>query len=562
MALARVSALQEQSRKEMFIQSTLKSASAAALAQMRVRWVQFHRMNNMRKFVFGALAALFLLLSATSAGAQELPKREFRGAWLHIVGNQTIKTMTTDQVKQWIAGTLDTLQMTGCNAVLFQVRPQADAFFESTLEPWTRFLTGEQGKAPTPYWDPLQFAIEESHKRGMELHAWLNPYRVTSNDKEVLAKDHIYFQHPERFVKYGKQLYFDPGVPENIDFTVKVIEDIVRRYDVDAIHFDDYFYPYPENYDFPDTASFAKYAAAQGFGPDQKADWRRNNVTTLIKEINKNIKAIKPWIRFGISPFGIHRNISEDPSGSATNGLSTYRDLYADIPLWCKEGYIDYNVPQLYWKIGYERADYDVLIHWWNDGNFGGHLYIGQSIGTFNEPDLKDSTKVQMEEKMRLVRELPNVHGNVWWPGWSIAQAGRPRRPSPRPEAANFRPRRPQINIMDSLMVTYQKYPALIPAYSHIDAIAPDPVAAIKASGKTLKWSVAPTADPMQEVGFYVVYRFPAGVDIDIEDSKYIVAITKDTQYVAEKKSPKATYVVTVTDHCWNESAPSDPVKM
>ena len=271
------------------------------------------------------LMTLVLLLSFTLSFAQQSPKREFRGAWIHTVGNQQFKNMSTDSVKQLFIKTLDNFAKAGINAVIFQVRPQADAFYKSELEPWSRFLSGIQGVAPAQEWDPLQFMIEESHKRGMELHAWCNPYRVTSNDTEQLHPDHLYFKKPEIFKKYGKQLYFDPGEPEAIEHTVKVIADIVTRYDLDAIHFDDYFYPYPIAFEeFHDDASFVKYAQKQGFEYWQKADWRRNNVATLIKELNDTIKAIKPWVRFGISPFGIHRNLKDTPdgSGSKTNGLS------------------------------------------------------------------------------------------------------------------------------------------------------------------------------------------------------------------------------------------------
>ena len=172
------------------------------------------------------------------------PKREFRGAWYPTVTNTTWRDMTTDEIKADIIRVLDAMASVNVNAVLFQVRPQADALFVSDLEPWSRFLTGEQGVAPDPFWDPTAFVIEECHKRGMEMHAWFNPYRVTSNDKEKLAPDHLYFKKPEMFVKYGKQLYFDPGLPESREHIYRVIKDFVSRYDVDAVHFDDYFYPY------------------------------------------------------------------------------------------------------------------------------------------------------------------------------------------------------------------------------------------------------------------------------------------------------------------------------
>ena len=500
---------------------------------------------------------LALLLAFAPAFAQEPPKREFRGAWLHIVGNQQIKNLSREQIQQWFTATLDALQAQGCNAVIFQVRPQADAFYVSELEPWTRFMTGEQGVAPDPLWDPLQFMIEQCHARGMELHAWLNPYRVTSNDKEQLHPDHLYFRKPEIFKRYGKQLYFDPGEPEAVAHTVNVIADIVTRYDVDAIHFDDYFYPYPEKFEeFHDDTSFARYGAAQGFEYWQKNDWRRNNVETLIHAVNDTIKAIKPWVRFGISPFGIHRNKKDDPEGSETNGLSNYDQLFADVPLWAEKGYIDYIVPQLYWRIGYPAADYEVLINWWNDKDYKGQLYIGQSISTFGEPDLDNPAISQTGRKMSLVRDLPNVDGNVWWPGWSLAPEAQPGYSGPR------RGGRSDFKLQDSLRVVYQKYPALIPAYTDLDAVVPEPVASIRISGHAIAWQPEKTEDVLQQPHFYVVYRFGAKEKVDLTESRHIVKITRQNKYVPSgKRNGKYKYVVTVVDRCWNESKPSKAIK-
>lgn len=478
-------------------------------------------------------AIVSLIAIAISLDAQNVPqpKREFRGAWLHIVGNTQIRTMSEAQVKEMFIQTLDSLEQAGCNAVIFQVRPQADAFYPSHLEPWSRFLTGVQGQAPDPLWDPLQFMIEESHKRGMELHAWCNPYRVTSNDQEELAPDHLFFSNPDIFKRYGTQLYFDPGEPASREHTVSVIADIVRRYDVDAIHFDDYFYPYPVKYEeFHDDASFVKYAKEQGFEYWQKGDWRRNNVAILMKELNDTIKSIKPWVRFGISPFGIHRNLSETPdsSGSATNGLSNYEALFADVPDWGVKGYIDYIVPQLYWRINFAPACYEILINWWNDGNFTDHLYIGQNIAVLD---------TQLERKMELVRELPNVAGNVWWPGWSI--------------------KRNTHNIHDSLSTVYQSRPALIPAYTRLDDRAPQGVKTLKKKSTSVRWTIEPTDDPMQQPVFYAVYLFPKGVMADTSKGEYLVKITNQMSYdFGEdfKKYKGCTVAVTAIDRCWNES--------
>jgi len=493
-----------------------------------------------------------LLLVFSSAGAQSLPKREFRGAWIHTVGNQQFKTMSADSIKQLFIKTLDNFEKAGINAVIFQVRPQADAFYISDLEPWSRFLTGEQGKAPDPVWDPLQFMIDEAHKRGMELHAWCNPYRVTSNESEQLNPNHLYFKKPEIFKKYGTQLYFDPGEPEAIKHTVRVIADMVNRYDLDAIHFDDYFYPYPIAFEeFHDDASFVKYAKSQGFEYWQKADWRRHNVATLIKALNDTIKSIKPWVRFGISPFGIHRNLKDTPdgSGSKTNGLSNYEQLYADVPQWADSSWIDYNVPQIYWKIGHPAADFKTLIEWWNEKDFKGQLYIGQNISTFKEPDVNNPSTTQFAAKMALVRNLKNVDGNVWWPGWSI----------------NSNP----FGFSDSLALKYQHRPALIPVYENLDTIAPAPV--VKASLKKdyLVWSHplinVKNADAMQVPHFYAVYRFPKGAKIDIQNTDYLLKLVDTPRFLIEKskeKKSKWVYVVTAIDRCWNESSPSNPVNV
>ena len=491
----------------------------------------------MRKIL---LTLVYAMLAFGAAAAQELPLREFRGAWLHIVGNGNIKDMEQEEIRTWLSETLDSLQWSGCNAVFFQVRPEADAFYISDIEPWTRYLTGTQGKAPEPLWDPLEYMVEQCHSRGMELHAWLNPYRVTLNSTESLVRDHIARKNPDIFKKYSGQVYFDPGEPASREHVVKVVRDIVTRYDVDGIHFDDYFYPYPvSGKDFPDDDTFAKYGKVQGFR--KKADWRRNNTATLIHEVQQAVKETKPWVRFGVSPFGIHRNISEWPEGSRTNGLSCYNELYADALAWDGAGDVDYLAPQLYWKIGHKAADYETLINWWNDLHLKGQLYIGQSIETFGEKDLKDPKTTQLARKMELVRELPDVDGNVWWPGWSLADG--------------------TLGLADSLARRYQRAPALIPAYTGIDDVPPDPVSDIWASQGLVLWSVEPVEDPLQEPHFFVVRRFGMDDAADLSDPSKIVAVTRNTWYATEDDDDGPfVYVVTVVDRCWNESVPSDEI--
>ena len=370
------------------------------------------------------LCVFFLLLMAGGVFAQvqtgsAYPKREFRAAWIQSVNGQ-FRGMPTEKLKQNLIGQLNSLQKAGINAIIFQVRPEADALYASRLEPWSRFLTGVQGKAPEPYWDPMQFMIDECHKRGMEFHAWINPYRTKTTLKSELAPNHVYNIHPEWFVTYGDQLYFDPALPESRRHICMVVSDIVSRYDVDAIHMDDYFYPYPiKGKDFPDDASFARF----GRGFSNKGDWRRSNVNVLIKKLHETIREIKPWVKFGVSPFGIYRNESSDPLGSKTKGLQNYDDLYADVLLWAREGWIDYNIPQIYWHIGHPVADYETLVKWWARNTENRPLFIGQSVmNTVQNADPKNPSINQLPRKMALQRAYQTIGGSCQWPASAVVE--------------------------------------------------------------------------------------------------------------------------------------------
>ena len=328
-----------------------------------------------------------LFLVVLQGNAQ--PKFEMRGAWIATVANidwPKSPGLTVDEQKQQMIEILDTMQSLNMNSIVFQIRPTADAFYDSEHEPWSYFLNGEQGLAPEPYFDPLDFVIGEAHKRFIEVHVWLNPYRVLNNDNlSVLHKDHLYYRQPELFVKYGNQYYFNPGLDQTRTYLKTIVEDVVSRYDIDAIHFDDYFYPYRiAGQPFPDQNTFK--AHPRGFTNIE--DWRRNNVDLIIAELSEAIKAIKPWVEFGISPFGVWRNASKDPvRGSKTRaGQTNYDDLYADILKWLDEGTIDYVVPQLYWEIGKTVADYSILADWWSKYSFNRNLYIGLFTSYLGEP--------------------------------------------------------------------------------------------------------------------------------------------------------------------------------
>ena len=479
-----------------------------------------------------------LLAAASLWGVN--PKHEFRGAWVHTVHQPQYARQTTEQNKAYLSSLLDSLQMTGVNAVVFQVRPTADAFYLSNFEPWSKFLTGENGKAPSPYWDPLEFMTEECHKRGMELHAWLNPYRVTTSGKDTLPKNHLVNKEPGRFLKFNGATYFDPGLPENRKFICDVVADIINRYDVDAIHMDDYFYPYPvAGQKFPDDASYKKYG--NGMTLD---NWRRENVNQLIKEIHGTIAQNKPWVRFGISPFGIWRNESSDPKGSKTNGLQNYDDLYADVLLWTKEGWVDYMLPQLYWTLENKRASSLELAGWWDKNANGRHMYFGQDVNaTMKNPDLAPSTeKSQLRHKVELSRKLENVQGNCWWPGYSITR--------------NF------LGVADSLVNDLQSTIALVPSYPWISSNKPEAVKGVNIKDGVVSWKGNQAKGKTEDVIQYVVYKSDKADPAAIENPENIIAVTRGTSLELPQSVKKGSIIyVTALDRVNNESPASMPLK-
>ncbi|WP_300724591.1 family 10 glycosylhydrolase [uncultured Bacteroides sp.] len=488
------------------------------------------------RFLWVWLAA-FLLLTGNLSAQTISPKREFRGAWIQCVNGQ-FQGMSTEKMKATLVSQLDDLKEAGINAIIFQVRAECDALYASQYEPWSRFLTGVQGKAPQPFWDPLQFMIDECHERGMELHAWINPYRARTKGTTSLSPLHPYNKHPELFVEYNAQLYFDPGYPESRKYICKIVRDIVSRYDIDAIHMDDYFYPYPNpGEEFNDNLSFASY----GRGFTNKGDWRRDNVNILIKEIHETVRECKPWVKFGVSPFGIYRNKKSSPNGSNTNGLQNYDDLYADVLLWVNNGWVDYNIPQIYWEIGHPAADYDTLIRWWARNSAARPLFIGQDVvRTVSNADPKNPNQNQIAAKYKLQRSLPSVQGSCQWYAAAVVEnKGRYR---------------------DMLVNVYHKYPALQPKFPFIDDKAPQKVKKLKpvwtADGYILFWTAPKAKHEMDKAVQYVVYRFDKKEKVNLNNSSKIVAITHNEFYKLpyEDGKTKYTYVVTALDRLQNES--------
>ena len=492
-----------------------------------------------KKFAY-AFIFVVVFVHSLSLFAQ---KREFRGAWIQCVNGQYLgKSMS--QIRDMLSSQLDILQSANINAIMFQVRAEGDALYKSSYEPWSRYLTGQQGLAPSDGWDPLEWMVEECHKRGMECHAWINPYRAKTKGTTMLATTHQCIQHPERIFRYGDLMIFNPALELNRQYTCAVIEDILTHYDVDGLHMDDYFYPYPESgkaiHDEQDYMNNPR-------GFSNINDWRRDNVNLLIKDIHDLVRKVKPWVKFGISPFGIYHNSptgTNTPQGSATNGLQNYDQLYADITLWTRSGWVDYIIPQIYWNIGNKAADYSVLAHWWNDYCPGRPIFIGQDVErTVKEADPSNPLVHQMDAKYRLQRSLPNISGSCQWYAAAVCS-----------NTGSY---------LTLLQTKYHSHPSLQPQMPWIDSKAPKKVSKLKVDfdKKTgniyLVWKAPKAKKELDKVCSYAVYRFTKGEKIDIDASdadSHLVAVTPNTWYQLIGNQTNTIYVVTALDRLHNES--------
>ncbi|CAN5215249.1 glycoside hydrolase family 10 protein [soil metagenome] len=478
------------------------------------------------------------------------PKREFRGVWIATLENidwPSNPRLPADAQKQEMTARLDAHQQMGINAIMFQIRPAADAFYAKSREPWSKWLNGKQGKGPEPFYDPLEFTINEAHKRGMELHAWFNPYRATTDGKfSALSPGHITRLKPEWFFIYGGIKVFNPGLPEVRDYIVRVILDVVDNYDIDGVHMDDYFYPYQiEGQHINDADAFKKY----GDGFVNIKDWRRNNVDLLIKMLGDSIHKHKPHMKFGISPFGIWSNKYQNPEGSDTHGGSSNYELFADSRKWIKEGWVDYINPQLYWPINDRSAAFNTLLDWWSNNTYGRHLYIGQAAYRINERKVNAFKKpAEMPNQVKYLRNNPRVQGSVFFSSNSLL--------------------RNPLGFADSLKTTYYHHPALPPVMLWLDSIAPNPVRAFTSkpenNGVSLKWESPLPAKDDEPVYGYVIYRFNGNEKVDLADPKYILHIQYNDEpfyrdITAERKKTYL-YVVTAIDRLKNESDPSPTI--
>jgi uncharacterized lipoprotein YddW (UPF0748 family) len=489
------------------------------------------------------LSISFVLTSCFSSQKVQTPgkiidnqpktEREFRAAWIATVANINWPSrpgLPVDSQKLEALALLDYLKDHNFNAAILQVRPHGDALYKSDLEPWSYYLTGEQGKAPSPYYDPLEFWVEEAHDRGIELHVWLNPYRAHHKDGGVVGPTSIVMKHPEMVV-YLKEGYWwmDPSLQSTQDLTANVVKDLVNRYDIDGIHMDDYFYPYPSynlGEDFPDTASWNAYL--KGGGTLSRGDWRRQSVNTLIERLYKEVRAGKPWVKFGLSPFGIWRPGYPE----SVEGFDQYEQLYADAKLWLNKGWVDYFAPQLYWKISRIPQSYPVLLGWWQSENtMQRHLWPGINVG-------RDTSIRTVEETLNQIMiargMLPESKGVIHW---SISS-----------DVKNTR-------LASALNETVYKKDALVPASPWMDDVRPLSPAVhsqvIQDSAIKISWTPADEKDAFR---FVIASRYGNNWNYEIMNRKERSLIIGRWKMTGKTKTFLQEVFVKTVDRTGNES--------
>jgi len=474
------------------------------------------------------------------------PKREFRGAWIASVTNldwPSSPNRTVQQQKDDLTALLDVLSKAGINAIVFQIRPECDAFYISSIEPWSYWLTGLQGRAPSPLYDPLEFAIQEAHRRGMELHAWFNPYRAEKVvGDHTIATNHVTKQHTDWVITKGNYKFLNPGLPEVRNYVTSVVMDVVTRYDIDGIHFDDYFYPY-EGMSSEDAATFSAYP--RGF--TKIADWRRDNVNLLVEQVYDSIQSVKPFVKFGISPFGIWK--TGVPAG--ISGMSAYSDIYCDAVAWLNTQTVDYIAPQCYWAIG-GGQDYSKLVPWWASVENGRHLYPGQIFKTSSSQWSPAYTSEELPNQVRINRSTTGVHGNILFRASFLSSN--------------------TFGFASFLESDFHRYPALLLQMAWKDTILPNAPNNLKYDliadrGEVgFSWNLPATASDGDSASRYVFYRFDS--ESIVPDS--LLHPENITQIVGERffqPNPETEngpfyYVVTALDRNWNESGMSNIIRV
>ncbi|MCT4643782.1 MAG: family 10 glycosylhydrolase [Carboxylicivirga sp.] len=492
------------------------------------------------------LALIFLFHIGNNANAQsnKYPKHEMRGVWVATVANidwPSKSGLSVKEQKQEAKEIIEHCHQLGLNTIFLQVRPSCDVLYESDYEPWSKVLSGTAGK--NPKYDPLEFWIEEAHQKGLELHAWINPYRASMNQKDKLPLKHPYHQTPGMFVDYGGKKYFNPGHPQSIPHICKVVKELVENYNIDGLHMDDYFYPYPvKDQTFPDEREYARY----GRQFDDINAWRRDNVDRAIMAIQGTVKSSKPWLQFGISPFGVWRNKADDPKGSNTKaGATNYDALHADILKWMENKWIDYVVPQLYWGTSHPVANYNTLIDWWNENHNDVPIYIGHGIYKIgsDKPDWRDPQ--QMPIQLNSLKDKVHLNGSVFF------------------SYKHFK--RELMGFQDSLSMNFYRYKALVPFDEFNRKVNSPSIAALKASSKRLKWKTE-TKLRKDQLYKYIIYRYSAFEAFDPSNPQFIYAITYTNKFTFPKKTSalKKEYLFRVaTINNYNEEGMlSEPIRV
>ncbi|MCS6808688.1 MAG: family 10 glycosylhydrolase [Bacteroidota bacterium] len=485
----------------------------------------------MNRCCFVLLSALHIVVAFLNG--QTLPKREFRGVWISSVSNIDFPSRagdTPDAQREEFQQILDQHQRAGINAVFVQIRPSSDALYQSAIEPWSQWLTGAQGRAPSPLWDPLRFMIEEAHKRGMELHAWFNPFRSVVSASSSIAPTHISQTQPAWHLAYrSPHRLLNPGLPEVRNYVLSVIMDVVRRYDIDGVHFDDYFYPY-EGTTTQDIATFQQHS--RGFSNIE--DWRRDNVNIFVKAVSDSIRAVKPFIKFGISPFGIWRN--GVPSG--TTGLDAYSVIYCDALAWLQARTVDYIIPQLYWRFG-GGQDFARLMPWWNAQAIqaGRHMYAG--LGVYRLTDAAWTA----DEIVRQIEFTRSQRGA----GVSFFSSNALTR-----DIQGIR------TAVQQGVLSFTALPTLMPWKDSIPPQPPRNLRAISMGTEIhLSWQAPQPARDGDTAVKYVVYAFSDTMSMTLENPAAIVAITPELRWRGTRqRNATIRYAVTALDRLSNESAP------
>ncbi len=490
------------------------------------------------------IAIAFVFFPAILHSQHTSPKRELRGAWLATVANIDYPESPFSSSGQKITelkSIFEKLKRAGINCVYFQVRTECDALYQSAIEPWSYWLTGKQGSAPQPFFDPLRIAITEAHERGMELHAWLNPFRAVKTSGEyTISPNHISVTHPEWILTFKDLKILDPGNPKVHAYVLSVVDDIVTNYDIDGIHFDDYFYPYAK-ITTEDAGSFALYNDKF----KSVDDWRRNNISTLIADANNVIKSRKKYVLFGISPFGIVLN-----KYAHTNGFESYDILYCDPLTWLKRKSVDYLTPQLYWEINSKKTGFAKLFRWWSSLETDRNIFAGHYASNFlSETFTGNATELQ--DQIRTVRSFSSKNsGSVFFSAKTITR--------------NWK------NFCDTLEYGLYQYPTLLPQYPWLDNTPPTApgrgTASIIDRQAYLNWEPAEKASDGDTANAYVVYKFQISEKIDFEDTRAIRTIIPATQHAYSEYAGYSEYIYFISslDRLHNESANKlrlDPVK-